>query len=316
MMNGSLADNSAIIEYLRGAVVAGSSFLLDDFQLGKLGFPAPSLVDRFKQRSQDWSKHAAAGTQLAMIKNAFGSKLSTRSWLAKRGVRLPELYWEGTSIPPSVMHKLPPRFVLKPSNSHSCKGVILFDGGLNLLTREPVSLAELPDIVARLQDLHRLPPQTHWIIEELIADADDRCPVPRDFKVFCAGGHAFLNFVIDRNAPYAMWTNSWNTRDWRRIEDRMNVFLEYGPTHARPGQLETLLETSDALARELGVFVRIDWYVSAQGPVFGEFSPFPTWGRGYTALGERTLSQMWDLFPDASLNDACLPAVNTSSEGA
>ena len=300
-----MTDNSAVIEYLRNAAVVDSNFLLDDLQLGKIGIPATSLAGRFKQRSLDWGGHATAGTRLAMIKNAFGNKLTSRRWLTKRGVRQPELYWEGTSISPAVIANLPRRFVLKPSNSHSCKGVILFDGGLDLFSQKSITLTDLPDIVAQMKAMHHLPPRASWIIEELVADEDDRYAIPRDFKFYCAGGRAFVNHVVDRNAPFSSWTSSWHTRDWTRIKDRMNGYLIYGPAHAKPDRLATLLETSDAIARELGVFVRIDWYLSPQGPVFGEFAPFPHWGKGYTALGERTLSQMWDLFPDQPLDDIC-----------
>ena len=297
-----MPDSSAIIDYLRDAALADSTILLDDLQLGKLGIAMPTMADRLIQRKSDWSRPAPSGTRRSEIHQAFRNKLATRNWTAKRHVRQPELYWEGASITPSVLSTLPPRFVVKPSTAHSCKGVILFDRGRDLMARSPVSLAELPGIARDIQVKHDLPPHNSWIIEELITDVDERYLVPRDFKIFVAGGSSFLMYVTNRNGPHAKWTSSYYTRQWKRIPDRMNSALESGPDFARPEQLAALLATSDALAMELGVFLRIDFYLTAQGPVLGEFTPFPNHGLGNTKLGERVFSQMWSLFPDAPLD--------------
>ena len=309
-----MTDNSTIAQYLRDKAFADSAILLDDLQLGKLGIAMPSMVDRLKQRKSDWNWPAPNGSRLAMIKQVLGSKLAARNWVARRNVRQAELYWEGRSITPSVLSDLPPRFVVKPANAHSCKGVILFDRGRDLMARSPVSLAELPSAVEQARATDNLPPQTSWLIEELIADVDERYRIPRDFKIFVAGGHSFLFYVTDRNCPRALWSRSFFTRDWKRIQSPLIGAREDGPNFARPARLAELLAASDMMARELGIFIRLDFYLTAQGPVFGEFTPFPNHGLDNTTLGERTFSQLWGLFPDPPLNDAYLPGMSPAND--
>ena len=71
-----------------------------------------------------------------------------------------------------------------------------------------------------------------------------------------------------------------------------------GPDMEKPAGYDVLLDTVDRLAQALGINMRIDFYLTAHGPVLGEFTPFPDQGLYYTETGEQALSQMWSLFPD------------------
>src|SRR5262249_41687811 len=132
-------------------------------------------------------------------------------------------------------------------------------------------------------------PKPRILVEEFLHDYDPRFIVPRDFKVFVAGGRGWIIEVIDRNGPREAWNQSYYTRDWTRIEDRFQLDYPDGPTFDQPALLRELLSAAEVIARDTGVFSRLDFYLTARGAVFGEFTGFPADGRDYTAFGEKYL---------------------------
>ncbi len=55
---------------------------------------------------------------------------------------------------------------------------------------------------------------------------------------------------------------------------------------------------SELMASDLGAFLRLDFYLTSNGPVFGEITIYPASGAGYTPFGARYLSDLMDRFPD------------------
>ena len=48
------------------------------------------------------------------------------------------------------------------------------------------------------------------------------------------------------------------------------------------------------LGKKLGCFMRIDMYATDKGPVFGEFTPAPEGGEGFTEWADRYLATFWE----------------------
>ena len=47
------------------------------------------------------------------------------------------------------------------------------------------------------------------------------------------------------------------------------------------------------LGKDLGIFMRIDFYTTKDGFYFGEFTPTPDGGKGYSEEGNRYLGSYW-----------------------
>lgn len=122
-----------------------------------------------------------------------------------------------------------------------------------------------------------------------------------------AGGRAWIIEVIDRNGPKETRNHSFYTREWIKIEDRFQTLYKPGPTLARPALLPELVEAVELLARDTGVFFRIDFYLTTRGVVFGEFTPHPFDGTNFTPFGEQYLCELMDRFPDAIPEGWSLP---------
>ena len=292
---GTAADD---IKALRDAVVIESDLLLSDLCLPELGLPERSVRSRLHDRGVRWDRNTPAGSKLAELKAILHNKSTGRRYAVAQGCRVPELYWFGKATEPPDFSRFPPNFVLKPDQSHSTQGVVVCRDGVDLIAQKKVLLSDLPELMTRIAPSIGLTADAKWLVEELVLDANPQYGIPLDFKLFCAGGRAHLLFCSDRNGKHSHWSASWYTRSWQRINERMNYGFMLGPTLAKPMGFEALLEIGDHLARALSIFLRIDCYMSPKGPVFGEFSPFPSHGLKNTEIGERALSQLWSLFPD------------------
>lgn len=306
---------AVIVGNLRSAVIADASLLLKDLYLGVLGYPNVSMAERFKRRSEQWGHRASDGSHLELIKRIFWKKSNAHHWVVAQGVRTPLLYWTGTSGNPPDFASLPKRFVLKPEISHSCRGAVLYDSGTDLMSGQQMRLSDLGDHMRACEAQFGLQNDGMWMVEEFVRDVDSKYAIPRDFKLTSAGGRSHLLYVADRNDDHDRWTSSWYARPWVRISDRMNTALQLGPDHRQPDNLEALFSISDGLAAKLGVFVRIDWYLTPDGPVFGEFTPFPNHGLANTMVGERALTQLWSLFPDIPMEQPVAPGWRVNQAG-
>lgn len=299
LSNDGVAKTAAVdIQRLRDEVVDRSGLLLTDLSLPKLGLPERTVRSRLHERGARWDRSAPAGSKLAELKAILLSKSTGKRFAVAQGCRVPEVYWFGKATEPPDFANFPPNFVLKPNHSHSTKGVVLYKNGSDLLGGGKVSLADLPGLLTSVPPSIGLRADADWLVEELIADVDPRYVIPRDFKFHVAGGRAHIMYVVNRNAARENWCTSWYTRSWTRINDRMGFGRLLGPDMEKPAGYEALLDTVDQLARVLGIFMRIDFYLTANGPVLGEFTPFADHGLYYSETAELALSQMWSLFPD------------------
>jgi len=56
---------------------------------------------------------------------------------------------------------------------------------------------------------------------------------------------------------------------------------------------EEMLDDVRSLGSKLGCFMRIDMYATGDGPVFGEFTPTPEGGKGFTEWADKYLATFW-----------------------
>lgn len=268
----------------------------------------PSFKERMDNRLARWYKGASPHTNLEKQERqkflaSLVNKSSMYAYVSRLGLRLPKQFAESVTPDGFAFSSLPSRVVIKPNNNADSKGVMLFENDRELLSGDAVSLDERAAYVARVCKRDRIfdKPGTRLIAEEFMPDHDPAFAVPRDFKVFVAGGQARLIQVIDRNPEKKLRTNSFFDRDWTFIEERIKKNYLMGPAYPRPPHLEALLADADRIARDIGVFYRLDFYLTATGPVFGEFTSYPSAGMAFTPFGDRLMCEMMDMDADPDM---------------
>ena len=61
----------------------------------------------------------------------------------------------------------------------------------------------------------------------------------------------------------------------------------------RPDCWEEMIMAVKTIGRELGIYMRIDMFATARGAVFGEFTPTPHGGNGYSEFADKYLGSFW-----------------------
>ncbi|WP_071674542.1 ATP-grasp fold amidoligase family protein [Nioella nitratireducens] len=226
------------------------------------------------------------------------NKSRMHSYAEQMNLPLPKRYAEGRSLDDLDFSTLPDRVVIKPNNLSNNKGVLLFDREREAFSGDDVPISERRAYVTRrLGPLELSTRGTTFIAEEFIQDFDDRFAIPRDFKVFVAGGRAHVVQVVDRNAKKVGCRHRFYSRDWVAFSEFQKTNA-HGNRVAKPRHYRELLSLSDKIAHDIQCFMRLDFYITKRGVVFGEFTSYPNAGNKFTPLGSHVLCDLMDRFPD------------------
>lgn len=206
-------------------------------------------------------------------------KILAREIAARRvpWIRLPEVVWEGKDLMELSGLDLPPRWVLKPSNStHRLffgQGS-LGDGELRLLRKEVEGWNDRPVMGRSITG-----PRRPWVESQstgtlLLERFIGRGPEPPpDVKLFTFGGRVEL--ILVRRGPEPGRRRAYFDRNWKRLDlnDSRGTSATVEPPELGPELVETAEELSGGID-----FVRVDLYESGDEIWFGEFTPNPGWG--------------------------------------
>jgi hypothetical protein len=89
------------------------------------------------------------------------------------------------------------------------------------------------------------------------------------------------------------------TEDWEPFEDAMSIKYPIDNVVAPPKYLDDMLIAAKKLGLAYNMYVRIDFYATDKGCVFGEFTPTPSRGNNYTEYASQYFEQCWeDVYPD------------------
>lgn len=227
------------------------------------------------------------------------NKTNMFSFAQKHNIPLPHRYAETKSVKDIDFNQIPERVVVKPNNSADSDCVMLFAGGKEIFSGSLVAPEERSCFIEKtFQDGRFLNSYTKILVEEFIQDYDDRFLIPRDFKVYVAGGQAHIIQVIDRNGPKKAWSHSFYDRNWNEIQDRVQETYARGSRISAPERLSELISLSERMAKEINCFMRLDFFISPDRVVFGEFTSYPFAGRHYTQWGDDLMCRLMDQYPD------------------
>jgi TupA-like ATPgrasp len=287
------------IEHIISHVTAEPGLLLT--RLHKPGVPLMSFDERMQERLRRWYTHGPCSPGERAVADLVNKRLM-REYIQARNIPLPRLFFLGRTLNAFNFNCIDRDFVVKPDNSADSDCVLLFRSGKELFSGQTVPKEEVKDFCLRKFSAGRFVNEaTNFLIEEFVQDRDPSLVVPRDFKVYAAGGHAWLVQVINRNGPKETWTSQFLFRDMENIRDpiqttysradRRNICVE-------KDVFSELVNHAERVSEEIPYLLRLDFYVGKSGPVFGEFTTYPFAGKRYTAVGDRMLSQLMEIFPD------------------
>ncbi|MCK6461712.1 MAG: hypothetical protein L6Q95_17655 [Planctomycetes bacterium] len=226
------------------------------------------------------------------------SKWNGREFARKHGARVPDLYWIGRRPSRIPFDALPARFVIRPVGGSFRMGIHVVVDGRELLRRDKASTT---DLRARLRRGSGRLPLTPLIVEQFVArgEGDDRLPLEYKFHTF-AGAVAAIQAVERTDTDTACMR--YYTPRWEPFEDVMDTARPPSDLRDPPGCLPEMLDLARRLGKEIGTYMRIDFFATDRGCVFNEFASTPSIREPkFTPFCDDLFGTFWrEKCPDAS----------------
>ena len=237
---------------------------------------------------------SAAIEQLKSTKHwqrKLSNKYNARVFAQQFGCRVPQLYWKGRNLQELNFHDLPDQFVIRPTIGHSCKMVFLMDKHMNHMDNCFYSDEQLKETMQEAIDKN---PYQEFLIEEFIRSEKGEYKIPVDYKLSLFNGQLAVIDVINRLSPKT-GSSSCYDENWNMIEC-IGKLYQHSAYQAPPACLHEIINWGKKLSRAYEIFVRIDFYATDKGAVFGEFTPTPGKGNGFTPEADKMLLNYWDKY--------------------
>lgn len=219
------------------------------------------------------------------------NKYNAKQFAIKMGCKVADLYWRGRDVDQIDFDHLPKQYVIRPTIGHSSGNVYLMNDGLNLFDNQHYGAS---DIRARLKDSINEMPRAEFLIEEFLQEKPGEFRVLNDYKFLCFNGEIASCHLINRLGPKAGF-GSFYDENWNYMEPVHPGYTVVGP-QPKPECLEEMVEHVKALSKAYQIFCRIDFYATTKGAVFGEFTPTPGMGEGFSKFGHRLMLDYWDKY--------------------
>lgn len=219
------------------------------------------------------------------------NKYNAREFAKLNGCRVPDLYWKGNDLDAFDFATLPPQYVIRPSVGKCSKGVYVMNDGLNLFDQKRYTPESLK--LNLKQDLADNP-DLEFLFEEFVQTEDGRYVIPNDYKFLCFDGAVASVVVIDRVSPQVGYSHFYDEH-WNKM-NKLHYRYPGKDEPQQPACFKEMLEQAKRLSKAYGIFIRLDFYATNKGPVFGEFTPTPGMGKNFTPHGKKLLLKYWDTY--------------------
>jgi len=219
------------------------------------------------------------------------NKFNAREFAKMQGCQVPDLYWKGRDIDSIDFSSLPAQYVIRPTIGHSANLVYLMKNGLNLFDNKTYTPDEIKqDLKKAINNVSHL----EFLFEEFVQTEAGEYTIPNDYKFLCFRGVIASIAVIDRVSPKLGYSRFYN-ENWQKMK---KIHFKYpGKEELQPPLcLNEMLSHAKKLSKAYGIFVRLDFFATNKGPVFGEFTPTPSIGKGFTPYGKKLLLDYWDKY--------------------
>lgn len=219
------------------------------------------------------------------------NKYNAREFAKMHECPVAGLYWKGRDPDLIDFDKLPDQYVIRPTIGHSCNKVFLMNKRLNLLDKQQYTRAGIRAVV---RDALAENPTQEFLVEEFLRSEDGEYKIPDDFKIHTFNGEvafiAVVNRLGRREGSHSFYDPSW------KVLKKIHTGYPMAPYQPPPACLDEMLYYARKLSKIYRIFVRIDFYATDKGAVFGEFTPTPSLGDGYSNYGEKMLLYYWNKY--------------------
>lgn len=225
-----------------------------------------------------------------------GGKIPGANFVNNLGYNTPHTYHIASSLDEfPELEQFGKKFVVKLSQGYSSKNVFVMCEGINLLNGKPCSREEIIDQIT--PSFESGDNNLKIIIEELLLSWGESERIPYDYKFYMFGEKmAYCHIIHRRSGSNTLLNQNWYVDiDFSPIENQIMVELLSEETLTeKPDCWDELVATAKDLAGNLNRFTRVDLFATKRGVVFGEFTPTPHGGRGFTKWADIWLGSMWD----------------------
>ncbi|MDU8912812.1 ATP-grasp fold amidoligase family protein [Aestuariicoccus sp. MJ-SS9] len=226
---------------------------------------------------------------------AMPTKSDFRKWIVEQGVPVSRLIATAETVRALDFDALPRRYIIKPADASSSKGVFRVDGSevRTLAGWRHLEGKSVAAIVRRRYAEVGLGKQ-EVLVEEAERDVTDpTLEIPRDVKIFAARGRATFVQVLDRNGPEGRKGMATVARDWSRLPASATwPELESEP---KPKGFDEAIALAERLSLAFPMLLRWDFFLTPEGPKFCELTRFPNAGKGFQPWMERAIFQLMEL---------------------
>lgn len=231
------------------------------------------------QNNQNWQR-------------VLSNKHNSREFAKKHGCRVPDLYWRGKEYQSIDFESLPDWYVIRPTTGSCSKDVFLMHGEENLFDGKKYSKA---DIIASLTSASDKNPKLEFLFEEFLRNEKGEYGIQVDYKIYTFNGKIACIRLINRSGPQ-QGSDNYYDENWNLMPNLRSSNYAVGEYQDPPVCFDEMMDSARKLSEAYRLFVRIDFYATINGAVFGEFASTPSLGMGYTRSGSDFLVRHWDTF--------------------
>lgn len=221
----------------------------------------------------------------------YEDKINTPSILEKLDIRLPKRYFILDNVDEIRNVRLPDNCVIKYNNLAGARGIIFRKNGIftnNFDLNQVINFLKKNNKQNRSCQISIKNIVQKIIVEELLID-DSKKDFLMDIKLYCFKGVVHYIYMYDY----------WITKTWRhydinfkrvKLKTTDDDITNY---HKKPKYLNEIINYGNKIAKELlpDTFVRLDFYSTTKGAVFGEFT-FKPGSSGFLKNADRLLGQL------------------------
>ena len=246
----------------------------------------PLFSEMIKKRNHDWWKGQKRINEKFLSKKLIGEEYSL-----KYDVPVVPKILVTDDYEDERLKALPDTYVLKSSVGYSAKQVFPIKNGKNVFTGKGQSIDEI--LVALRTDSFVSNQQHSLIVEELVQDEFDY-NIPLDYKFYMFGERIAAIQVIDRpSKSQSDQSHFFYDEDFHPISIEILPVRKSRNVFQKSRHFNDMKHAAITLGRAVNMFMRIDFYTSKEGFFFGEFTPTPEGGSGYSQEGDRYLGTYW-----------------------
>lgn len=188
---------------------------------------------------------------------------------------------------------LPNKFVIKAN--HGCGYNIICDDKNKCNFEEIKAILRKwlnEDYGKKTGELHYSKIRKKIIIENFIETKEGA--LPTDYKFYCFNGIPKLILVIsDRNKSCKSdYKRDFLDLQWNRLDIGPSKYNK-GPLPKKPKNLQKMIDYSKILSKDF-IFVRVDFYDTENGPIFGELTFTPAGGMA-TYFNDKELEMLGEM---------------------